>query len=158
MSKSAPRSSDRAGWQTAFPRKTGKRTSLSNALVILCVDDEPVGLAARHVLLSVAGYAVLTAQSRDRALKLLRLNHVDLVIITGPLLSCPNPADLISEMKRLKPEVPIVLFSDLVDMSPGYQQADLQLTKGITPPKFLAELAALIATRRSIGPDNTHLN
>ncbi len=118
--------------------------------MILCVDDEPIGLAARHVLLSVAGYEVLTAPGRDRALKLLRNNHVDLVIITGPLLSDPNPAEIVSRMKRVKPEVPIVLFCDVVDKSSAYQQADLHLTKGIAPPKFLAELAALIATRRSL--------
>ena len=81
--------------------------------MILCVDDEPIGLAARQVLLSAAGYTVLTALRGGNALKLFRYNRVDLVIIAGPMLDA-NRANLVSEMKRLKPEVPIVLFTDLM--------------------------------------------
>lgn len=115
--------------------------------MILCVDDEPTGLTARRLLLSIAGYTVLTAISGNIALRLFRCNPVDLVI-TDHLLPDLNGADLASEMKRLKPEVPIVLLTGLVDPPQGFEQADLLLTKGITPPEFLDEIAKLLAKAR----------
>jgi CheY-like chemotaxis protein len=121
---------------------------VSNTFVILCVDDEPTGLTARRLLLSIAGYTVLTATSCNNALKLFGCNHVELVI-TDHFLPDSTGAELASEMKRLKPEVPIVVLTGLVDMPPGYEDADLRLTKGITPPEFLSEIAKLLATPRS---------
>lgn len=117
---------------------------LSNVPVILCVDDEPTGLTARRLLLSTVGYTVLTATSGECALRLFRCNHVD-VVITDHLLPDLTGAELAVEMKQLKGEVPIVLLTGLVDLPPGYEQADLVLTKGITPPQFLAEIAKLVA-------------
>ena len=117
---------------------------MSNVSVILCVDDETTGLTARRLLLSIAGYTVLTATSCNNALKLFGCNHVDLVI-TDHLLPDSTGAELASEMKRLKPEVPIVLLTGLVDLPPGYGDVDLLLTKGMTPPEFLADVAKLLA-------------
>ena len=105
-------------------------------------------MTARRLLLSIAGYTVLTAISGNIALRLFRCNPVDLVI-TDHLLPDLNGADLASEMKRLKPEVPIVLLTGLVDPPQGFEQADLLLTKGITPPEFLDEIAKLLAKARS---------
>ena len=119
------------------------RATVSNVRMILCVDDETTGLTARRLLLSIAGYAVLTATSSNAALKLFGCNHVDLVI-TDHLLSDSTGAELAFEMKRLKPEVPIVLLTGLVDLPPGYEDVDLLLTKGLTPPEFLSEIAKLL--------------
>ena len=116
---------------------------MSNVSVILCVDDETTGLTARRLLLSIAGYTVLTATSCNNALKLFGCNHVDLVI-TDHLLPDSTGAELASEMKRRKPEVPILLLTGLVELPPGYEDVDLRLTKGMTPPEFLAEIAKLL--------------
>lgn len=121
---------------------------MSNTSVILCVDDEPAGLTARRLLLSIAGYTVLTAASGRGALKLLSCNHVDLVI-TDHLLPDLTGADLASEMKRLKPEVQIVLLTGLVELPPGYEHVDLLLTKGMTPPEFLDQIAKVLAKPQS---------
>ncbi len=126
--------------------------------MILCVDDEPIELAARQVLLSVAGYTVLTSLRAGNALKLFRYNRVDLVIVTEPLVPDPNRANLVSEMKRLKPDVPIVLLTDPVDGSSEYQQADLLLTKRVAPTEFLAEIATLLTARRSAETDTDSRN
>jgi CheY-like chemotaxis protein len=124
--------------------------------MILCVDDEPAGLTARRLLLSTAGYTVLTATSGDAALRLFICNHLDLVI-TDHLLPDLTGAELVSEMKRLKPEVPVVLFTGLVEPPPGYEQADMLLTKGMTPPEFLAEMAKLLRKAPSTEPEMTQL-
>ena len=67
------------------------------------------------------------------------------LVITDHLLPDSTGAELASEMKRLKPEVPIVLLTGLVDLPPGYGDVDLLLTKGMTPPEFLADVAKLLA-------------
>jgi DNA-binding response OmpR family regulator len=123
---------------------------LSNLRVILCVDDELTGLTARRLLLSIAGYSVLTATTANTALKMFNLNPVDLVI-TDHLLPDLTGAELASEMKRLKPAVPIVLLTGLVDLPPGYEQTDLVLTKGMMPPEFLAEIAKLLSKAQASG-------
>ena len=117
---------------------------MSNTLVILCVDDEPVGLLARRLLLSIAGYTVLTAESGDVALRLFNCNHVDLVL-TDHLLPDLTGSQLASEMKRRKPEVPIVLLTGLAAPPSEFAYADLLITKGTTPPEFLAAIANLLA-------------
>ena len=122
---------------------------MSNTLVILCVDDDPTGLTARRLLLSVAGYTVLPATSSEIALRLFGCNRVDLVI-TDHLLPDLTGSELTAELKRLKPEVPVVLLTGLIDPPPGHEQADLLLTKGMTPPEFLAEIAQLLSKSRPI--------
>jgi len=122
---------------------------LSNTLVILCVDDDPTGLTARRLLLSIAGYTVLAAASAEIALRLFGCNHVDLVI-TDHLLPDLTGAELVSELKGLKPEVPVVLLTGLIDPPPGFEQADLLLTKGMTPPEFVAKIAQVLSKARTI--------
>ena len=99
---------------------------------------------ARRLLLSIAGYTVLTATSGYAALQLFRCNHVD-AVITDHFLADRTGATLVREMKKLKPKVPIVLLTGLVDLPPGYEKADLVLTKGMMPPEFLSEIAKLLA-------------
>ncbi len=53
---------------------------MSDPTVILCINDEPTILMLRKVLLSIAGYTVLTATNSESAVRLFTLNHVDLVI------------------------------------------------------------------------------
>jgi len=86
---------------------------------------------------------VLTANSAGNALKLFGCNHVD-AVITDHLLPDLTGAELVGEMKRLKPEVRIILLTGLIEMPSGYDLADLVLTKCITPPEFLSEIAKLL--------------
>ncbi len=116
---------------------------MSGVPVILCVDEDPTGLTARRLLLTLAGYVVLTATTATIALKRFAHNHVDLVI-TDPLLPDLSAAQLVSEMKRLKPQVPVVLLTGLVEPPAGFEQADRLLSKGMTPPEFLAEIGKLL--------------
>jgi len=123
---------------------------LCNTKVILCVDDEPVGLHARRLLLSVAGYTVLTATSGKAALGLFGCNPIDLVV-TDQLLPDLTGVEMIAEMKRIKPDVPVLLLTGLVDAPPGFEQADMLLSKGITPPEFLSAIARVISGSRAAG-------
>ena len=114
-------------------------------IVILCVDDDHIALTVRRLLLSLAGYTVLTAASVEAALGLFRCNHVDLVI-TDHSLPDGTGAELTFQIKRLRPKVQVVLLTGWTDLPPGYDHADLALTKGLTAENFLAEIASLLST------------
>jgi CheY-like chemotaxis protein len=116
---------------------------LSITRVILCVDDEVAALALRRLVLSTAGYEVLTAADGAAALKLFRCIDVDLVI-TDHRLPGLTGTQLAAEMKRLKPAIPIVLFSGLVEAPLGSEHADLVITKGMPAVEFLREVGKLI--------------
>ncbi len=115
-----------------------------NQITILCVDDEANILMLRHMLLSIAGYTVVTATNADDALRLFRYNVVDLVI-TDQLLSQSTGMELAAQMKLFKPQVPIVLLTGLIEPPLEVGYIDLVLTKGMNPPDFLAAIEKLIS-------------
>jgi CheY-like chemotaxis protein len=115
---------------------------LSKTRVILCVDDEATALAARCQVLSRAGYVVLPAPDGAAALELFRCIRVDLVI-TDHGLPDLSGTQVAAEMKRLKPAIPIVLFSGLVDPPLGSEHADLVVTKGMPAVEFLRAVGEL---------------
>jgi CheY-like chemotaxis protein len=117
---------------------------LSNTRVILCVDDEVAALALRRLVLSSAGYEVLTAADGAAALELFRSFQIDLVI-TDYWLPGLTGAELAAEMKRLKPAIPVALFSGLVEAPQGSEHADLVITKGMPAVEFLREVGKLIS-------------
>lgn len=112
--------------------------------VILCIDDEVATLALRSLVLRSAGYEVLSAADGAAALELFRGVQVDLVI-TDHLLPGLTGTQLAAEMKRLKPAIPIILFSGLVEAPPGSEHANLVITKGMPAVEFLHEVAKLIS-------------
>jgi CheY-like chemotaxis protein len=120
-----------------------KRECLSITRVILCVDDEASALGLRCLVLSSAGYEVLTAADGPSALELFGCIHVDLVI-TDHWLPGLTGTQVAAEMKRLKPAIPIVLFSGLVEAPLGSEHVDLVITKGMPAVEFLREVGKLL--------------
>lgn len=121
-------------------------------LVLLCIDDNADELKLRTLILANAGYAVLTATTGEAGLHLFTHNHVDLVISDHVLQDVPG-AQLIDEMKRLKPDVPFLMLSGLPDAPEGAERADMFVTKGMSPPDFLAAIQKLLKGR-AIGARN----
>lgn len=118
----------------------------SNQMVALCIDDQPTILMLRQLVLSIAGYSVLTAGSGAEAMEIFANYRVDLVI-TEQLLPGRSGTDIAQAMKLLKPNVPIVLLSGFNDLPAGVEHVDLVLTKGMRPEEFLTEIARLVASR-----------
>ncbi len=115
-------------------------------MVALCLDDQPTILMLRQLVLSIAGYSVLTAGSGAEAMEIFANHRVDLVI-AEQLLPGRSGTDIAGAMKLLKPNVPIVLLSGSNDLPAGSEHVDLVLTKGMKPEEFLAEIARLMASR-----------
>jgi OmpR family response regulator RpaB len=73
----------------------------------------------RALVLSVAGYRVLTATIGEDALRVFRLNPVDLVIIDLWQLKSTG-TEVVDQMKWIHPKVPVILLSRLADLPSGF--------------------------------------
>ncbi len=111
--------------------------------VILCIDDAEVALRVRKLLLTNAGYHVLTATSGEEGLDLFKQSPID-VVIADHFLSDKTGAEIAREMKQVKPEVPILIVSAAAEIPAGIEFADGFLSKGDGPDALLDALASLL--------------
>jgi len=113
--------------------------------VLLCIDDNPAALKLRTLVLSNAGYAVLTATNGSAGLHLFTHNHIDLVISDHVLPDVPGD-QLIEEMKRVKPHVPFLMLSGLPEAPEGVERK-LFISKDMSLPDFLDTIRRLLEGR-----------
>jgi CheY-like chemotaxis protein len=105
---------------------------------VLCVDDEKIGLRVRRIMLESRGYTVLTACDGAEGLKVFDENHIDLVVLDYFMPEL-NGGEVASEMRRRRPNVPIVFLSAYFSLPPeALELADAFITKG-DPPDVLIE-------------------
>ncbi len=124
--------------------------TINNSKVILCVDDEAVGLWVRKMLLESRGYRVLTAESGADALVLFSSEILDLVILD---YSMPGMnGDVVAErMKELRPDLPILMLSAYVDLpSETLALVDKSITKGEPPPVLLDAISQLLNGNQNV--------
>lgn len=81
---------------------------------ILLADDHKLGLAARKSLLQDQGYEIVTANDGEEAYEAFRSGRFDLVI-TDYKMPGMNGVNLIAEIRKLAPEVPLILISGYAD-------------------------------------------
>ena len=114
--------------------------------VILCVDDDSAQLGVHAAVLSGAGYEVLTATNAAAGLHLLTHNPVELVISDHVMRDLSGTV-LLAEMKRIKPDVRVILFSGLPNAPEDAEHADVFLSKGMPSPDFLDVIKKLLQGR-----------
>ena len=110
---------------------------------ILCIDDAEIALRVRKLLLTIAGYDVVTAASGEEGLELLKRDAVDLVI-ADHFLTDKTGTEIAGEMKTIKPHVPILIVSAASDIPEGIEFADGFLPKGESPEVLLETIARLL--------------
>ena len=69
------------------------------------------------------------------------MRPVDLVI-TDYWLPGLTGVQVIAEMKRLNPAIPVILFSGAVEAPPGSELADRVITKGMPVEELLSEIGS----------------
>jgi len=110
---------------------------------ILCLDDEAPALQLRSMVLQSAGYRVLPATQVEEAMKLFQENQVDLVI-SDHLLQGATGAEVARTMKKLKPQVPIMLLSGLAEIPEGADAVDSFVSKGQNPADLLLHIDRML--------------
>ena len=116
----------------------------SSQQTILCVDDEPVGLQVRKMLLERAGYRVLTALDGQTGLDIFAREVIQAVVLDFAMPGM-NGGEVASGMRQVKPEVPILMLSAYTSLPADVSSlVDLSMTKGEGAPALLKKLGSLI--------------
>lgn len=98
--------------------------------LVLCVDDEMIGLQVRKILLERAGYRVLIAQDGPNGLEVFENEPVDIVILDYSMPGM-HGGEVATRMRKIKPNVPILLLSAYVGLPLEVTSlVDLYMTKG----------------------------
>jgi CheY-like chemotaxis protein len=117
--------------------------------LVLCVDDERVGLHVRKLLLERSGYKVLTAMDGQSGLTLFQQNPVQAVVLDFAMPGM-HGGEVAARMRSLKPDVPIVLLSAYVGLpSEITALVDVYMTKGEGAPALLEKLERLFPNEPS---------
>src|ERR1700682_6077682 len=85
-------------------------TIKSGKPMILCIEDNKGYLRLRRAVLEQNGYSVLGARTGLEALDMLRHSPVALVI-SDHMLGNTTGTDLAEEIRKIRPLVPIMLYS-----------------------------------------------
>lgn len=113
--------------------------------LVLCVDDEVVGLKIRKILLERAGYRVLTAANGSQALEVFSANPVEAVVLDYSMPGM-HGGEVARRMRLAKPDVRILLLSAYVGLPAEVRSVvDVYMTKGEGAPALLKRLNALLA-------------
>ena len=113
---------------------------------ILIVDDNALMLLTLTRILEQHGFAVLGASNATTAVELVQSQAVDLVITDYNLPG--SPGDLGPALKRLRPMVPLVVFSGDPEAARAAEFADLLLPKPQEPEALVAEIRRLLSGER----------
>jgi CheY-like chemotaxis protein len=113
--------------------------------VILCVDDEPLGLTVRKMMLEHRGYKVLTATTAERGLELFSSHHVDLVLVDQLLGDSTFGTALAAEMRRRKAGVAIAVYSGVAEIPADLDERDFFISKLDTPEEFFAAIERILS-------------
>jgi CheY-like chemotaxis protein len=117
--------------------------------MILCIDDDAVGLRIRKLLLETRGYQVLTAENGAEGIRAFASSDIDLVILDYVMPEMDGGV-VATEMRRLKPGIPILLLSAYVDLPPAVlASVNACAVKGESPNELLSSVAQLLSATRS---------
>ncbi|HUY82676.1 MAG TPA: response regulator [Acidobacteriaceae bacterium] len=112
--------------------------------LILCIDDEALGLQIRKAVLERAGYRVLTAMDGPTGLGLFAHETVDAVVLDYAMPTMSG-ADVAIEMRRMRKSVPILLLSAYVNLPQEVAGVvDLTILKGDGPEVLLARVREML--------------
>jgi|SRR5215469_11185974 len=114
-------------------------------VAILCIDDEPIGLALRKMLLEGEGYSVFLASSGLEGLEMLRSSRVEAVVLDYRMPHMSG--DVVAlEIRKHWPSIPIVLLSGYPQDVPEdmLNQVNAFVCKGGDPIELLLAIRSVL--------------
>ena len=113
--------------------------------LILCVDDETVGLQVRKMLLERAGYRVLTALDGQSGIDLFTQQPVEAVVLDYSMPGMSG-GEVATHMRQVKPDIPILMLSAYTSLPAEVTKVvSVSMTKGEGAPALLKKLGSLIS-------------
>jgi DNA-binding response OmpR family regulator len=103
---------------------------MSTNSTLLCIHRDPAELS----LLKENGYELVTARSGSDGLRLLMSQSVDAVVLDYELSCLNGAAAVAAQIKKIKPQLPIVMLSDHLELTDGVlNSVDALVTKSDGP-------------------------
>ena len=119
----------------------------STRFTVLCVDDEDLQLEARKMLFEAEGFHFIGARKSAEALELFRNREIHAVVLDY-WMSGKNGLVLAEEMKKERPDTPIIMLSGFVSLpGEGVGVVDTWLQKSRVPPDVLVEKVKFLINR-----------
>jgi CheY-like chemotaxis protein len=111
--------------------------------VVLCIDDNHDVLECEKIFLESFGFTVLTAPGGAQGLELACAHPIDVVIVDY-LMPGMNGHEFAIEMRRVKPQTPIIMLSAEIDVPEQVLKwVDLFVPKDRLPSHLLPAIAQL---------------
>jgi CheY-like chemotaxis protein len=111
--------------------------------VVLCIDDNQDVLECERVFLESFGYTVLTACSGGIGLELASVHSIDVVVLDY-FMPTMNGQEVATEMRRLRPQTPIILLTETVRVpQPTLKLVDALVAKNCLASELLPTIALL---------------
>ena len=116
---------------------------------ILCIDDDQAALSGWCLYLQSKGYRVVGAATGEEGMQMFAVQPIDLVVLDYSMPELNGSA--VSEvMKRMKPKVPIILFTGSVGVPDTIRKTvDCQVLKGGEVTKLLDKIDSILGISES---------
>ena len=114
---------------------------------ILCIDDDAAILFCEKALLEKYGYSVITAASAQQGLGLVTMYEFDAVLLDYSMPDM-NGCDVAFEIKRVRPELVVILLSGSEVPTYALVLVDAFIFKPDTSRELLPTIAALCSRVR----------
>ncbi len=116
---------------------------------ILCIDDNQVAVSGWSLYLQQHGYTVVSAFASEEGLQLFATQPVSAVLLDYNLPELDGTA-VSALMKRMKPEVPIILFTGVSELpTEVLATVDGFMVKGKPPSEMLGIIDRLLGIEAS---------
>ncbi len=110
--------------------------------LILCIDDDPAILSYEKALLERSGYSVITAASAQQGLGLVTMYEFAAVLLDYSMPEM-NGCDVAFEIKRVRPELGVILLSGSEVPTYALALVDAFILKPDASRELLPTVAAL---------------
>lgn len=112
--------------------------------LLLCVDDDKVALSGWCLYLQGRGYKVMSASDGEDGLQIFATQPVAAVILDYAMPEVDG-SSVAAIMKRMKPEVPILLFSGVSEVPPELREhIAAHMEKGCPPKELLQRIDEIL--------------
>jgi CheY-like chemotaxis protein len=115
--------------------------------VILCVDDNEQELSILKFLLTTHGYKVVSAATGQEAIGVFPGTQVDLVLASYGLPHM-NGGQLVDRLKRIAPQVPMILLGDPQSAGQIHVADAMVAKKNCSPLELLERIKVMSARKR----------
>jgi CheY-like chemotaxis protein len=121
---------------------------------ILCIDDRPMNLRVRTMLLEQFGCNTIAVEDYRSALRVVtERDDVDLLVIDYHLANGETGEDIARDVRNMRPQIPLIMLTgDIRLPESACRSVDAVLIKGVSNPTALLDLIEKLLPNTTILP------